>query len=87
MGNVYRYTECSQCNKLSDAEFTFIVHGSKALTELSKLEKSDMPVGKIACYFCGYCGGYVPWEDEQCSCGHFEDQGWNYEDGDKRKWK
>jgi len=87
MGNVYRYCECSSCNELSDADFTFIVHGSRSLTELIKLEKTGWPVGKIASHFCGYCGGYVPLEAEECTCGNFEEQGWNYEEGDKRRWE
>ena len=87
MGNVYIYGECSRCEKLTDAEFTFIVHGSRALTELTRLEGANMPVGKIAAHYCGYCGGYVPLEEDKCSCGNFDPQGWNYKEGDKRHWK
>jgi hypothetical protein len=86
MGNVYRYSECDKCGEVTDADFTFIVHGSRALTELSRLEKTGWPVGKIAAHFCGFCGGYVELDSEECNCGSFDYQGWNYEDGDKRKW-
>lgn len=90
MGNVYRYGECDHCGKLIDdpQDFTFIVHGHKALTELQKMEDEKMAVGKIAAHFCGHCGGYVPLDNNECVCGHFMYQGWNYEDkNDKRRWK
>ena len=87
MGNVYKYSECDHCHKLTDADYTFIVHGSRALTKLDELKKAGFPVGKIAAQYCGYCGGYVELSEEECACGNFRYQGWNYQEDDPRQWE
>ncbi len=43
-------------------------------------------MGKIAAHFCGYCGCYVALNDSVCNCGNFVYQGWNYDEGDSRRW-
>jgi len=85
MGNVYNYTECD-CGKLVNADYTFIVHGSNALTHLSEMQKENMSIGKIAAHFCGYCGGYVSLAESKCRCNNFRSQGWNYSEEDDRRW-
>jgi hypothetical protein len=86
MGNVYTYSECSECGKLTDSEMNFIVHGSDGLEELGRLSKTDMPIGKIAHHFCGYCGGYVALDKDKCGCGCLNRQGWQYPKDDERYW-
>lgn len=86
MGNVYRYAESDDGKLINIDSFSFIIHGSKALTKLAQFEKEGMPVGKIAAHFCGYCGCYVALNDSVCNCGNFVYQGWNYDEGDSRRW-
>ena len=91
MGNVYRYCECEHCQKVTDAEYTFIVHRDP--THITNMEDKGYPPGKIAAHFCGYCGGYLDIMsikelfNDSCSCGHFQYQGWNYEDSDPLHWE
>ncbi len=92
MGNVYGYTECDHCGKVTDNEYRFIVHSDP--TPIDTLAEKGYPAGQIAGHFCGYCGGYVDIMKQEvltpatCHCGNFQYQGWNYEDdNDKKKWK
>lgn len=90
MGNVYRYGECDHCHKVTDAEYTFTVHRDP--TPITRMEEQGYPPGKIAAHFCGYCGGYIDimnkgkLTEDTCGCGHFQYQGWNYEEGLDQKW-
>ena len=90
MGNVYHYTECGYCHKVTDADCTFIVHSDP--TPITRMEGLGYPPGKIAAHFCGYCGGYIDIMEkgelvaDTCNCGNFQYQGWNYEEGKKERW-
>ena len=83
MSNVYHFTECCQCSKLTEILNTFIVHGS-SIDGISL--DPDWPPGQKAAHFWGNCGNYVELPKDQkvtsesCNCGNFQYQGWNYED-------
>ena len=90
MGNVYGYTECDHCGKVTGNEYQFIVHRDP--TPINTLAEKGYTPGQIAAHFCGFCGGYVDIMKQEvlspatCHCDGFQYQGWNYED-EKRKWK